>query len=637
MQATCIEKACIPDVPLPTISRYDYGAYLDQREGMPQIESRHKKVFPKSWYEHDPDDPNDIATDPNCNLYVAESSIPNSGLGVFAGINFQVNELVDSNPQTIIPLIDIDSSNGSNYSKSLLSNYPWSSWTQGAHLESKSSNILYPNLGMLANSHLGLSNIYQTEDKGTHIEIGSGGGNNGDGDRSAEFGTGARTLYSATTFTAVKDIIQGTEIFADYGESYFHDREEKFQMVFPTFKNYEEADEIVKNFVAEYEIKIGENSEELRDAWAHTIAELEEDGDKVRVAFALPEDVEDLQYVAAVGTARYSIPESIRSIEWLDENGMCLDNLRKGKSSIPHAGHGAFAMTDFDEGDVVAPLVLLPVQRGLVERKNVPSQLLMNYCIGHPDSSLMFFPYSSGVQYINHSADANAKIQWSSSLHVHRHDLLEEEIENAKTGLIMDIVALRDIAVGEEVTIDYGEGWESAWFDHVNSWEDNMLLSESSSVGDDDDDDYATLSTNPAVVAEQLNNDVVQQHKPIRTVEEQEGWPYPNCIATACYSTAYDGTYVFSQTEYIKNLRYCDIISRERNEGGYYYSAKMGTSDFFDEGSNGSDEFIVTDVPQYAIKFVVEEYCSDMHVMGSFRHEIHVPDGIYPDQWLDLA
>ena len=62
--------------------------------------------------------------------------------------------------------------------------------------------------------------------------------------------------------------------------------------------------------------------------------------ERMRVAYALPDAVEDLKLVAKIGTARYSIPESSRSIEWLEENGVCLDNLRMGKSNIPLAGYG---------------------------------------------------------------------------------------------------------------------------------------------------------------------------------------------------------------------------------------------------------------------------------------------------------
>jgi hypothetical protein len=43
----------------------------------------------------------------------------------------------------------------------------------------------------------------------------------------------------------------------------------------------------------------------------------------------------------------------------------------------------------------------------------------------------------------------------------------------------------------------------------------------------------------------------------------------------------------------------------------------------------------VTDIPRYAIRFVVGEYCSDLHFPFAFRHEIGVPDDLYPDIWLD--
>ena len=34
----------------------------------------------------------------------------------------------------------------------------------------------------------------------------------------------------------------------------------------------------------------------------------------------------------------------------------------------------------------------------------------------------------------------------------------------------MEIVATRDISVGDEVFIDYGREWEAAWEQHVRNW-----------------------------------------------------------------------------------------------------------------------------------------------------------------------
>ena len=54
---------------------------------------------------------------------MAESSIPNAGLRVFAGTSFQKRENVDVSPQAVIPLIDLN--NSSLYIESIISNYLW--------------------------------------------------------------------------------------------------------------------------------------------------------------------------------------------------------------------------------------------------------------------------------------------------------------------------------------------------------------------------------------------------------------------------------------------------------------------------------------------------------------------------------
>lgn len=38
----------------------------------------------------------------------------------------------------------------------------------------------------------------------------------------------------------------------------------------------------------------------------------------------------------------------------------------------------------------------------------------------------------------------------------------------------MEVVAITDIAPGDEVTIDYGEEWAAAWEDHIEAWNDGI-------------------------------------------------------------------------------------------------------------------------------------------------------------------
>ena len=102
--------------------------------------------------------------------------------------------------------------------------------------------------------------------------------------------------------------------------------------------------------------------------------------------------------------------------------------------------------------------------------------LLLNYCFGHANSSLVFFPYAPIVNYINHSPTVpNAKVRWSQhSTYEHADWIhtksLDDIVEYDSAGLLMEFVATRDIAQGDEILIDYGAQWEDAWNTHVQQW-----------------------------------------------------------------------------------------------------------------------------------------------------------------------
>ena len=44
----------------------------------------------------------------------------------------------------------------------------------------------------------------------------------------------------------------------------------------------------------------------------------------------------------------------------------------------------------------------------------------------------------------------------------------------------------------------------------------------------------------------------------------------------------------------------------------------------------------VDDVPREAIYFVNKPYTSDQHIESAFRHMIHIPDDMFPKNWMDL-
>ena len=72
-----------------------------------------------------------------------------------------------------------------------------------------------------------------------------------------------------------------------------------------------------------------------------------------------------------------------------------------GRSSV-EAEEGADA--DDDENDDV-----------LADGETTGHQLLLNYCYGHPGSSLLLYPHAPTVNFVNHggAGRSNAELRWS--------------------------------------------------------------------------------------------------------------------------------------------------------------------------------------------------------------------------------
>jgi hypothetical protein len=56
---------------------------------------------------------------------------------------------------------------------------------------------------------------------------------------------------------------------------------------------------------------------------------------------------------------------------------------------------------------------------------------------------------------------------------------------------------------------------------------------------------------------------------------------------------------------------------------------------FIDDEEDGK-EVKIENMPRNAITYVDAIYSKDQFLMGTFRHEIRVPDGMFPKGWLDL-
>ena len=83
------------------------------------------------------------------------------------------------------------------------------------------------------------------------------------------------------------------------------------------------------------------------------------------------------------GTSQQHYNHSIRTIEWLEQHGQCMDHIKSGISTIPHAGYGAFANRRIPKDSLVAPVPLIHIpNKDIFLMYDAPSRIqkITQYC-----------------------------------------------------------------------------------------------------------------------------------------------------------------------------------------------------------------------------------------------------------------
>lgn len=309
--------------------------------------------------------------------------------------------------------------------------------------------------------------------------------------------------------------------------------------------------------------------------------------------------------------------------------------------------HGAFAKRSLPKGTVITgtPLIHFPDRSQLemfdpkqsslgplirnLDEGPYSHQLVINYCFGRPESTLLLCPYGAGVNYINaNRTQANVKVQWAHDGETNHNAewLNTKPVDMAfelRTMLAMDYVALRDIQEGEELFLDYGDAWEQAWEDHVSWWE-----------GIEEREEYISATQYNALYA----ND------PIRTDYEQYVDPYPKNLIITCHAALIDAAFeelannhpgdYENGRDFIKQIGWvpdkkgfdCDILKRHPETDTYDVSIQyMQDEEFYEEVHEG--------IPREAITFADSPYSTDIHLPTAFRHPIGIPDEMLPEAW----
>lgn len=358
-----------------------------------------------------------------------------------------------------------------------------------------------------------------------------------------------------------------------------------------------------------------------------------------------------------------------RTPEWIKANGLCLENLLAKRSTIKGAGQGGFAQRTIRKGEIVAPAPLMQVvdkeALSLYDREGnrVGTQLLMNYCFGHNSTTMLLCPNTNAV-LLNHCSlrtkecgetGPNAEYQWSSgwdpTSDEWRRKSIDEIAMEPRRGLAFEIVAIRDIAPGEEVFIDYGPEWEEAWARHAASW-----FPPPQPMG-------------PWVSAKEANEnggkilDQFVSGDPRLTVEHEY-------LFTACqyWPSSADENSVYTASPFDwEQMNDDDLLARFAGSGSSYGYSGSRTYSRHRDGSHwpctvirpdGKDSYLVrihqdpwkdtmpwhkTGVPRFlgwyprsAIRYFVKPFHSDQHLPGVFRQPMGIREEVMPTHWRNL-
>jgi hypothetical protein len=565
--------------------------------------------------------------DIECDLYIAESTIPNAGLGIFTAKARESGESV-GNGDVCIPQIDLDWHHGAEDIDNF-ADFVWDGTVLGMESEVgpfEHVHAFCPGLDSAVNSHAALVNV----------NVGSPLFDQGELHRSKDPGVGAFSAYHNGTSSVKIYIPPGGELFKSYGDAWFLSREEIFGPI-PVKADIQTAEWLLgrfDQFVPRHsQGPVYDLLMDLVKVWP-----------KARPMRALPPTFGEVQTAINGSLRSVHQPNATRSLDWLKQYGTCIDHIIPGPSTLPNAGHGAFSKRRLPKDTIItaSPLIhiwnktlvemydISPGENGNYEKKGIIGrQLFLNYCFGHEESTLLLCPYGAGVNYINHNqALANVKAVWAKDgMSNHDSRWLDKTPSKMKGDyfphLGVNYVAVRGIEQGEELFLDYGDAWERAWQEHAKDWKPP-----------DEWSDYVSADA----WNRQLEPTVL-----LRSEVEQQSHPYPSNLETRCHSNmvmnkywrtmplswAFDGPKLEGAAPEYGHP--CRIIQCHANN-----TYDVEVSVMTDLATGEKVKNVRKHVPRGGVAFFDRPHTTDMHLRMAFRHHIELPSEMFSEAWKNV-
>jgi hypothetical protein len=277
-----------------------------------------------------------LATSIDCDLYIAESTIPRAGLGIFSGVAKSKGDFI-GNGDKAIPVVDF-SWHGGDYTDdprldeeesaqffNPLADYVWHGVGMGMDYETEIEDDImafWPGVDAMVNCNLGLLNVVYNE---------------GGMRRNLHPGAGGITPYGPGPTKVIRDIPAGGEIFKHYGDEWFLGRHQ-FRKI-PLSIDYLDIVQLMSNLSVKVEAL---NFTRLHAAviYDDLIVPIKEiwQSRTLNALFDLSwKDIERAVDAQDMGVLLQK--NATRSIDWLNEHGKCIDHIVHGRSTIEGAGY----------------------------------------------------------------------------------------------------------------------------------------------------------------------------------------------------------------------------------------------------------------------------------------------------------
>jgi len=635
----------------------------------------------------------EVISQPQCGIWMAPSSLrPFSGFGIFTTRNVLLGEPFLHAPDAVSVQVlearrttDMPLQESRKWWWKLIKNYVWTRGVPDHARYSHPTGLMsdfQPGFGSLPNHHCILNSLTHRVPQVPYVDNLV--------DRNSSPGLGAFSYTLGRDFVAKRNVKAGEEIFLNYGYCKRSKQSRSWEETMYMPEDFQEASRIVKMFEPFGPMPLPQNNVSLAN-----LIDSKSNAIPRHVYDILPKTEKDLESILAAVNEHAFDPDLAekallqalarrvlepKSVDWIRKNGICLEQLVPKKSTLPDAGLGGFAQFGVKKDEIIVPApVLQVVDKNILklykrdvnvlkdpEAYEIGTGLIMNYCFGHPKSSMLLCPLTSAV-LLNHCSSRtkecgpdgpNAAVRWSSGWdapsYEWRNKTLEEIEQHPWRVLSLEVIATRDIAPGEEVFIDYGVEWEKAWADHVNHWKSpdvppGFLTAQEANLQEGpipetfiSGDLRKTVDHPYLFTACQYITSGTDSHGS-RYSSPNPDWPkLTDKEILAQYSS--DGAkHVYSTDKgYAKHSDYshwpCTVLYPEKEEGKYMVRIHQSPFRKVDEAvwhKNGVPR-ILTNFSQESIHYFVKPESADQMLPGVFRHPIGIPDGLYPDHWLNV-